>query len=166
MWIKLQGNLGHEVILAIICHSLLLRRLRNLILIIVQYKTCGHKPIICVRELRTTTLARENRERRFLCALCRKSFGSALGGYHTISCKTKHGTGIVPRIQGNHPKEGLRQVDNAIYNKIVFCRKNVFMLPSGATGKAFVDEITWRCLEACDDNARNSATKTSTEISV
>ncbi len=58
-----------------------------------------------------------------------------------------------PRIWGTHTKDDLQQIVNAIYEEIVFWRKNVFMLPSGAAGKAFVKEMTrlvdaWNCESA------------------
>jgi hypothetical protein len=43
-----------------------------------------------------------------------------------------------PLIWGSHTREDLNQIINYAYDEIVFWRKNVFMLPSGAAGKVFV----------------------------
>ena len=123
-------------------------------------------------------------ERRFICELCQKSFGSARDrSLHINSFKKKHAvrgvqhpqdganTSIVanistdgstnspripgiPQIWGNHTRESLTQMVSDIYNEIVFWRKNVFMLPNGAAGKAFVKEVNrlidaWNCESTC-----------------
>ena len=55
-----------------------------------------------------------------------------------------------PFIWGSHTKNDLCQIVNGAYEEIVFWRKNVFMLPSGAAGKAYVKETdrlvsAWNC---------------------
>ena len=52
---------------------------------------------------------------------------------------------IVPRdptVWGTHTAADLRQVVSAVYEEIVFWRKNVFMVPSGSAGKDYVSEMT------------------------
>ena len=59
-----------------------------------------------------------------------------------------HGN-LVPRPQpqtnhiwGNHTKDDIYQIFQAMYNEIVLWRRNVFLVPSGANGKRFVSETT------------------------
>ena len=59
-----------------------------------------------------------------------------------------------PLIWGSHTREDLNQIINYAYDEIVFWRKNVFMLPSGAAGKAFVKEID-RLISAWNCNSEN-----------
>jgi hypothetical protein len=42
----------------------------------------------------------------------------------------------------SYTKQDLHVIINAIYDEIVFWRRNLFMLPSGAVGKKFVSETT------------------------
>lgn len=56
---------------------------------------------------------------------------------------------LASRIWGDHMKEDIYQIVKTICEEIVFWRKNIFILPSGASGKAFIKEIT-RLVDACD----------------
>ena len=113
----------------------------------------------------------EPRDQSFPCHLCERCFGTERGRtLHLNCCSRKHPANESPpvnvatiptastsstlpqptRIWGNHSNNDLKQIVNSIYEEIVFWRKNVFMLPSGAAGKAFVKEITriidaWNC---------------------
>jgi hypothetical protein len=49
-----------------------------------------------------------------------------------------------PFIWGSHTKDDLCQIVNGAHEEIVFWRKNVFMLPSGAAGKAYLRKM--QCL--------------------
>ena len=43
-------------------------------------------------------------------------------------------------VWGNHTKQDPEQIISAIYNEIVYWRKNLFLLPSGKSGKYFISE--------------------------
>ena len=45
-------------------------------------------------------------------------------------------------VWGNHTLPDVTQVITTIYDEIVFWRRNVFMLPTGATAKRFLCEMT------------------------
>ena len=47
-----------------------------------------------------------------------------------------------PKIWGTHTNQDVHHTIDAIYDEIVFWRRNLFMLPSGAVGKKFVSETT------------------------
>ena len=49
---------------------------------------------------------------------------------------------VQPLVWGSYTLEDLELIVNATYDEIVRWRKNVFMLPSGAAGKAFIRETT------------------------
>ena len=51
------------------------------------------------------------------------------------------GTGV-SKVWGNRTLENLIEVTNKIYNQVVFWRKNLFKLPSGAAGKNYIRETT------------------------
>jgi hypothetical protein len=45
-------------------------------------------------------------------------------------------------VWGDHSNEDVTQISNAIYDEIVFWKKNLFKLPSGAAGKNYIKETT------------------------
>ena len=45
-------------------------------------------------------------------------------------------------IWGDHSVEDVSQITCAIYEEIVYWKKNLFKLPSGASGKQYVKEMT------------------------
>ena len=45
------------------------------------------------------------------------------------------------KICGSHTKDDVSMIINAIYEEIVLWRRNIFMVPTGASGKKFVNEI-------------------------
>ena len=47
-----------------------------------------------------------------------------------------------PQVWGLHTIQDLSQIINATYNETTKWRKNLFNIPSGATGKRFVEEMT------------------------
>ena len=47
-----------------------------------------------------------------------------------------------PKVWGTHTKQDVHVIIDAIYDEIVFWRRNLFILPSGAVGKKFVIETT------------------------
>ena len=47
-----------------------------------------------------------------------------------------------PKIWGKHSVDTLRLIINTVYEKIVFWRPNLFLVPTGAAGKKFVSETT------------------------
>ena len=49
---------------------------------------------------------------------------------------------LAPGIWGNHSADDLNQIISAIYEEVVFWRKNLFKLPSGAAGKSYITETT------------------------
>ena len=55
---------------------------------------------------------------------------------------------------GHHTKEDLEQIMSAIYDEIVFWRKNLFLLPIGHCGKLFISEMT-RLINAWNNNSTN-----------
>ena len=57
-------------------------------------------------------------------------------------------------IWGNHSKEDINQIFRAMYEEIVFWRRNVFLVPSGANGKKFVAETT-RWLQCWIDDSES-----------
>lgn len=102
------------------------------------------------------------------CTHCDKSFTKRGLSKHMRSCKRKNtphvsmiDTEDVPlaaqtsvettdtetlepamKVWGNHSTDELTQIINSIYEEIVFWRKNLFKLPSGAAGKLYIKEIT------------------------
>ena len=103
-------------------------------------------------------------ETEFPCPACGKKFTTKRGRTthmskkHEVAAKQKltveevtsqlHGN-LVPRPQpqtnhiwGNHTKDDIYQIFQAMYNEIVLWRRNVFLVPSGANGKRFVSETT------------------------
>ena len=48
----------------------------------------------------------------------------------------------VVKVWGAHTKDDLDQISKAMYEEIVFWKKNLFKLPSGAAGKQFIVEMT------------------------
>ena len=117
----------------------------------------------------------------FKCDLCIKSFSTEHGrSIHLHSCRKKHSqldltSSInnpiiiqdheqitIPKndintrlsIWGHHTKEDLEQIMSAIYDEIVFWRKNLFLLPSGHCGKLFISEMT-RLINAWNNNSTN-----------
>ena len=47
----------------------------------------------------------------------------------------------MPKIWGNHTIEDLTQIINAMYDEVIFWKKNFFKLPNGASGKNFIREM-------------------------
>ena len=91
------------------------------------------------------------------CKRCCRSFKKEKGlKQHENKCKQQiSGNEILPApvvtidetlVWGLHTMSDIELVINATYDEIVHWRRNVFMLPSGAAGKAFVQENT-RLLE-------------------
>ena len=95
----------------------------------------------------------------FECNICSRTFSTSHGrNIHLSSCRKRNlyntqsilqetsnieSTPIQPKIWGDYNKEDIYKtaVDN-IYEKIVYWRRNLFKLPSGAVGKKFVAETT------------------------
>ena len=46
------------------------------------------------------------------------------------------------KIWGSHDEHDFTQIINSSYEEVVHWRKNIFLLPSGASGKKFIAEIT------------------------
>ena len=61
-------------------------------------------------------------------------------------------TSSATKLWGNHSYDDLTQICNAIYEEIVFWRKNLFKLPSGAAGKRYIREKT-RLIGMWNENA-------------
>ena len=59
-----------------------------------------------------------------------------------------------PKVWGTNTKQDVHVIIDAIYDEIVFRRRNLFMLPSGAVGKKFVVETT-KWIEYLNQNAVN-----------
>lgn len=59
---------------------------------------------------------------------------TTVGSQRTSSIQTK--------IWGDHTKDDIYHKIDTIYEKIVFWRRNLFKLPSGASGKKFISETT------------------------
>ena len=106
----------------------------------------------------------------FHCNLCSRTSSTSHGrNIHLSSCRTRHSnaesalqgmleheqpqdsgnidTGNRPtptqlKTWGDYTKDNIHQVIHSIYEKIVYWRRNVFKLPSGAAGKKFVAETT------------------------
>ena len=45
--------------------------------------------------------------------------------------------------KGNYQNYLLERNQSVAYEKIVYCKKNIFLWPSGQAGKSFVDEMSW-----------------------
>ena len=45
-------------------------------------------------------------------------------------------------VWGSHNESDFKQIINSAYEEIVHWRKNIFLLPSGASGKQFITETT------------------------
>ena len=54
----------------------------------------------------------------------------------------------VRKVWGDHSFEDICQIGNAMYEEIVFWRKNLFKLPTGAAGKRYLREMT-RLINIC-----------------
>ena len=95
------------------------------------------------------------------CQKCQRDFDSERGlKIHLRTCKKQQiqnhtrqpdatdpiaSTGATderPKIWGDHTKEDINQISKAMYEEIVFWKKNLFKLPSGAAGKQFIVEMT------------------------
>ena len=46
------------------------------------------------------------------------------------------------KVWGNHSKQDLEMIINSIYEEIVFWKRNLFLLPTGSSGKTFISETT------------------------
>ena len=57
-----------------------------------------------------------------------------------------------PYVWGNHTIDDLSQITSAVYDEIVFWKKNLFLLPSGQAGKSFIREMT-RLIEIWNNDA-------------
>ena len=95
------------------------------------------------------------------CENCRRSFKTERGlKQHANRCKQKLSTGNEhlirpvaiqeirnePLVWGSYTLLDIDMIINSTYDEIVHWRRNVFMLPSGASGKAFT-RATTRLLE-------------------
>ena len=58
---------------------------------------------------------------------------------------------IIANVWGVHSSEDIWQIGSSIYEEIVFWRRNVFKLPSGAAGKRYIKETT-RLIEIWNSN--------------
>ena len=95
------------------------------------------------------------------CAKCKRSFKTSRGlNQHTRVCKGKQlidpkviettSTTIFPIANITADEENIRNADNDVrkskfddvYNMVVHGRKSLFLLPSGSTGKRFIEEMT------------------------
>lgn len=54
---------------------------------------------------------------------------------------------------GDHTLNELEQVINAVYEEVVYWRKNIFLLPSGAAGKSYIRETT-RLINSWNNNSK------------
>ena len=52
------------------------------------------------------------------------------------------GIPLTRKVWGDHCFEDLLQICNSMYDEVVFWRKNLFKLPSGAAGKQYIREMT------------------------
>ena len=98
----------------------------------------------------------------FKCSLCEKIFQTQRGRTsHFNYCRKKHVASMVSSsesatisedveqpngarssVWGLHNKEEVQQIINAIYEEVVFWRRNLFMLPTGKAGKKYIMETT------------------------
>ena len=61
---------------------------------------------------------------------------------NTMQNNTKINTLMEPIIWGKLSLSDLTQVTNSAYEEIIKWRKNLFLVPSGASGKTFISECT------------------------
>eukprot|EP00795_Rhopilema_esculentum_P016554 gene16554-7977_t len=47
-----------------------------------------------------------------------------------------------PKVWGIHSKKDVQMVISAIYEEVVYWRRNIFMLPTGSAGKRYIAEMT------------------------
>ena len=97
-----------------------------------------------------------------MCSLCSRNFKTERGlKQHFNSCQKKNAEFMEntyklpilrniqnqPKIWGPHTKDDMNLIMNATYDEVVHWRRNLFLLPSGAAGKAYIRDTT-RLLEA------------------
>ena len=51
-------------------------------------------------------------------------------------------TALQSSVWGSHNESDFKQIINSAYEEIVHWRKNIFLFPSGASGKQFITETT------------------------
>ena len=61
---------------------------------------------------------------------------------HLVPQTANPPNGTQTKIWGNHSVEDISQITCAIYEEIVYWKKNLFKLPSGAAGKQYIKEMT------------------------
>ena len=95
------------------------------------------------------------------CAKCKRSFKTSRGlNQHTRLCKKNQvidtkvieatSTTVFPITNVTVDEENIWNADSEVmknkfddvYNTVVHCRKSLFLLPSGSTGKRFIEEMT------------------------
>ena len=108
------------------------------------------------------------------CNTCGRSFKERGLNIHMRSCEKnrndqKHQKSQLPIIQqpeqhqqqllpnrvtiwGDHTSEDVAQIGNAIYEEVVFWKRNIFKLPSGAAGKRYIKETT-RLINIWNENS-------------
>ena len=59
----------------------------------------------------------------------------------------------VPKVWGIHSKKDVQMVISAIYEEVVYWRRNIFMLPTGSAGKRYIAEMT-RLINAWNEEVK------------
>ena len=106
------------------------------------------------------TLELTGNENEFRCMLCDRNFRTNRGLIqHLKTCRRKQADNVLQHSSANDvlneedqvrgkfywkevPRSIFERHIQQVYDKIVYWRKNIFMVPSGGSGKKFIKEIT------------------------